>query len=277
MRTDIQTAATMSKSRRTSRSAALVVVLTFGTLVASPTAGSAGSLPVVSLPALVIGQVEGNTGSTSVTLTVTMDSTSATPVLVNYTTANGTATVADLDYVGSIGTLTFAPGDTSQTLTVGVNGDTKLEDYQTFSVKLSAPSGATLGNAKQIVEIRNDERPKFAMAAAAPVSEGTSAHFVPKLLQRYYLPLTASAQTSNRTAAAPVDYTSLTSPLTFPAGSKVASNVDVATIADGITEAKETFALTLTSASAAAALTKLATISANTGTVACNSGQAAPA
>ena len=267
----------MSKSKRRSRSAALVVMLTFGTLVASPTAGSAGSLPVVSLPAAVIGQVEGNTGSTNVVLTVTMDRTSATSVSVNYATANGTATAADLDFIAAAGTLTFAPGETSETLTVSVNGDLKLEDYQTFSVKLSAPSGATLGTAKQIIEIRNDEKPKFAMAAAPPVSEGASAHFVPKLLQRYYLPLIASAQTSNRIATAPADYTSLNAPLTFPAGSKTATTVDVVTIADGIAEPKETFALTLTSASAAAALTKLATIGASIDTVACNSGQAAPA
>ncbi len=266
----------MSKSKRRSRRAALVVVLTFGTLVASPTAGSAGALPVLRLPAAVIGQVEGNAGSTNVTLTVTMDRTSATSVSVNYATANGTATAADLDYVAAAGTLTFAPGETSQTLTVTVNGDLKLEDYQTFSVKLSAPSGATLGTAKQLIEIRNDEKPKFGMAAPL-VSEGASAYFVPKLLQRYYLPLTASAQTSNRTASAPADYTSFTAPLTFPAGSKITSNVDVVTIADGIAEPKETFALTLTSTSAAAALTKLATIDASTGAVVCNSGQAAPA
>ena len=266
----------MSKSTKRSGNATLVAVLVFGTLVASPTTSRAATLPVLRLPAGVISQVEGNAGATNVTLTVSMDRTSATPVSVNYATANGTATAADLDYVAATGTLTFAPGDTSQPITVTVNGDTKLEDYQSFSVKLSAPSGATLGTAKQTIEIRNDEKPKFTMAAALAVSEGASAHFVPKLIQRYYLPISASAQTSNRTAIAPGDYTAGTAPLTFPAGGKIASNVDVATFADGIAEPKETFALTLTSPDAAAALTKLAAINASTGTITCNTGQVAP-
>ena len=267
----------MSKNQKRSRNATLVALLAVGTLLASPTASTAATLPVLRLPAGVIGQVEGNAGAANVTLTVTMDRTSTTAVSVNYATANGTGTAADLDYVAATGTLIFAPGDTTQPITVTVNGDTKLEDYQTFSIKLSAPSGATIGTAQQTIEIRNDEKPKFAMATALAVSEGASAHFVPKLLQRYYLPISASAQTSNRTATTPADYTAGSVPLAFPAGSKIASNVDVATIADGIAEPKETFALTLTSPDAAAALTKLATINASIGSIACNTGQAAPA
>ena len=267
----------MAKTNRRSRGATFGALLVFGALVVSPTATSAATLPVLRLPTAVVGQVEGNAGRMIVTLTVSMDRTSATPVSVNYATVNGTATAADLDFVAATGTLTFAPGETTQPISVAVNGDTKLEDYQTFSVKLSAPSGATIGTAKQTIEIRNDEKPKFTMAAALAVSEGASAHFVPKLLQRYSLPITASAQTSDRTAIAPGDYTPATVPLTYPAGSKTASNVDIATVADGIAEPKEKFALTLTSPDAAAALTKFATINASTGAVTCNTGQPQPA
>ena len=111
---------------------------------------------------------------------------------------------------------------------------------------------------------------------ASTVAEGTAAHFVPKLAQAYYLPLSLTAQTSNRTAIAPADYTASNAPVSFAAGTKVAAGVDVATIADGIAEPKETFALTVSGSGVFAPLTKLATISANTGTVTCNTGQAAP-
>lgn len=256
--------------------ALMIAAIIAGAVAITTTAGGAGTLPILRMPAAVIGQVEGNAGSTNVTLTPTMDRTSTSTVTVNYTTVNGTATTGNLDYVATAGTLTFAPGETTKTITVPVNGDTKLEDFQRFTVKLSAPSGATIGTAAEIVEIQNDEKPKFTMAAAPAVAEGVSAHFVPKLVQRYFQSLTATAQTSNTTAVAPADYTAVTAPLTFPAGSKTASNVDVVTIADGIAEPKETFKLTLSSANAAAALTKPGTINASVGAATCNTGQAAP-
>ncbi len=266
-----------SKRRWRALSAGVAILLAGGAVVTDATVGSAATLPVLRLPTAVIGQVEGNTGSTSVTLTATMDRISATPVTVNYTTANGTATTADLDYTAAAGTLTFAPGTTTQTITVAVNGDTKLEDFQRFSVRLSTPSGATIAAAAEFVEIRNDEKPKFAMAAP-PVAEGATAQFVPKLIQRYAFALTASAQTSDRTAIAPADYTRTVAPLTFAAGAKTATNLAVRTFLDGGAEANETFAVTLTSPSAAASLTKLTTIGASP-TVAsptCNTGQSAP-
>ncbi len=253
-------------------------------LVAAPVAaaalvstatGGAASLPTVSFPTAVLGHVEGNSGPSTVTVTASLSQASATTVSVHYATASGTATTTDSDYLAGSGTITFAPGATSQSVALTVLGDTKLEDYQRFTVKLSAPVGATLAHATRIVEIRNDEAPKLAMAAVT-VAEGAPAHLVPKLAQRYYLPLTLSAQTADRTAIAPGDYTATTAPVTFAAGTKTAAAVDVATIADGVAEPKETFALTVAGAGVVAPLTKLATIAASTGTVTCNSGQPAP-
>jgi hypothetical protein len=56
---------------------------------------------------------------------------------VNYATADGTATVADGDYEAKSGTLTFAAGQQSQTVTVLVHGDVKVENNETFLVNLS--------------------------------------------------------------------------------------------------------------------------------------------
>ena len=182
----------------------LFVALGVGSLVmavvglGAPVSGAVGG-PVVSLPTAVVGVVEGNTGSSNVTLAASLSAASTSPVTVHYATTNGTATLLDGDYVAASGDLTFAPGTTTASITVAVNGDTKLEDYQQFAVRLSAPSGATLGNAIEKIEIRNDEKPKLVFASVK-VAEGTPAHFLPKLAQRFYLPITVTAQTVDATA-----------------------------------------------------------------------------
>ena len=61
-------------------------------------------------------------------------------ITVDYATANGTATTGDSDYDAATGTVTFAPGDTSETVTVKVNGDNTDESDETFNVNLTNAS-----------------------------------------------------------------------------------------------------------------------------------------
>jgi len=82
-------------------------------------------------------------GSSLAAFTVSLSSASAKAVTVGYTTSNGTAT-AGSDYTASTGTITFAPGETSRTIAIIVNGDTTAEAKETFTVTLSSPSGATI-------------------------------------------------------------------------------------------------------------------------------------
>src|SRR5438132_231659 len=56
---------------------------------------------------------------------------------VNFSTVDGTATVADGDYVQNSGTLHFADGINTQTISIVINGDTKVEANETFGVQLS--------------------------------------------------------------------------------------------------------------------------------------------
>ncbi len=77
--------------------------------------------PLVSIAGATV--VEGNTGTKSLTFTVTLSAASDAPVTVTYATADGSATIAGGDYQAATGTLTFAPGQTSKTITVLVNGD----------------------------------------------------------------------------------------------------------------------------------------------------------
>ncbi len=77
---------------------------------------------------------EGNAGTTNFTFTVTRTST-ATAETIDFAIADGTATSADNDYDGSSpsGTLNFAIGDNSETITVVVNGDNKVESTKPSS------------------------------------------------------------------------------------------------------------------------------------------------
>jgi hypothetical protein len=198
--------------------------------------------PTVRLPAATRNQVEGNSGTTTVTLTASLSQASASTVTVDYATADGTAKSSDADYVSTSGTLTFAPGVTSQPIAVQVNGDTKLEDYELFSVKLSAPTNAVLGRATESVQILNDERPELSMTDVN-VAEGRTATFSPRLIERYYQAIVLAAQTADGTATAPSDYTAVDASITIPAGSKTAVTVGVPTVADGVPEPGETFTL----------------------------------
>jgi hypothetical protein len=83
---------------------------------------------------------EGSSGTTPLTFTVSLSAVSAEPVSVNFATANGTATTADSDYLAQSGTVTFAPGETSRTITVEIQGDAIAETDETFFVNLSGPA-----------------------------------------------------------------------------------------------------------------------------------------
>ncbi|HEX9003298.1 MAG TPA: choice-of-anchor Q domain-containing protein [Blastocatellia bacterium] len=111
------------------------------------------------LPAIVINDVavaEGNAGTSTATFTVTLSAASAQTVTVQYATANGTAT-AGSDYVTTNGTLTFNPGVTSQPVNVTINGDTVLEQGETFFVNLSNPANAVVTDPQGLGLILNDE------------------------------------------------------------------------------------------------------------------------
>ncbi len=107
---------------------------------------------------------EGNNGQQIETFTVTRTGGNAA-FDVNFATADGSATTADHDYVAKSGTLHFAEGVNSQTISVVVNGDTKVEGNESFHVNLSgATNGATISHAQGTGTIMNDD------GAPAPVT-----------------------------------------------------------------------------------------------------------
>lgn len=75
---------------------------------------------------------EGDTGTVTVDVPVTLSNPSATPITVDWETADlvgsgSGAALSGVDYAADSGSLTFAPGETSKTIPITVIGDTDDE------------------------------------------------------------------------------------------------------------------------------------------------------
>src|SRR5439155_24019843 len=96
-----------------------------GTIVGEPPRISIGSASAT----------EGNDGTTDIVFSVTRSNAPDAPLTVDFATADDTAS-AGSDYQAVAGTLTFAPGETSKTVTVTVNGDRLAEPAEYLNVNL---------------------------------------------------------------------------------------------------------------------------------------------
>ena len=170
-------------------------------------------------PSLAINDVTVNEAAGTATFTVTLSAASGQTVTVGYNTTNGTAT-AGSDYTSTSGTLTFAPGDTTQTITVPILNDTLFEGpiAETFNVNLLTPTNATIADNLGVGSILDDDHPPVnTVPAAQSTSEDTSKVF--------------SSANGNAITVADVDGGTLTTTLTVISGTLIASAFAGATIA----------------------------------------------
>ncbi len=103
-----------------------------------------------------ISVLEGNKTGNPATFTVKLSQPSTRIVTVNWATQDGTA-LASSDYTAASGTLTFSPGFISQTISVSIVHDFSVEPDETFLVRLSNPTNASIGNGIGTCTILNDE------------------------------------------------------------------------------------------------------------------------
>ncbi len=94
---------------------------------------------------------EGDAAEFLVTLWPAGDET----VTVSFHTVDGTA-VAGLDYTSTMGTLRFEPGETSATIAVSALTDELADDSERFTLELSDPVEATVGDATGVGIITDD-------------------------------------------------------------------------------------------------------------------------
>ena len=119
---------------------------------------------------------EGDTGTTNVLFVVTLAKPYYLPVTVDFATADGTA-LAGSDYVATNGTLTFAPGVTSQTISVLVNGDTVDEANETLVFNLTNAVNVALTDTQGRATIVDDD-PLVLAIADSSVTEGNTGFLI---------------------------------------------------------------------------------------------------
>ncbi|QLE55646.1 pre-peptidase C-terminal domain-containing protein [Nostoc sp. TCL26-01] len=108
----------------------------------------AGATTTVSISDVTV--IEGL--NTNAVFTVTLSAASSQPITVQYTTVNGSA-IANSDFTPLTNTLTFAANQTSQTITIALLNDNLNEPNETFTINLSNPTNATLGDGQAIATI----------------------------------------------------------------------------------------------------------------------------
>jgi hypothetical protein len=212
--------------------------------------GIGGILDGSSQPAVSINDrtvTEGDVGSNNqAVFTVSLNSPSGKTVTVDYATTNGTA-LAGEDYSAMQGQLIFAPGVTSRTLTVNIIGDDVKEGNETFTVQLTNPVNATLGDATGLCTIIDDDTPAFRIQDSS-IREGESGtspmNFIVTLSKPSTQEVSVKYNTSPRTAQSGSDYIHTSGTLTFAAGETL-KIITVQIVGDEIEERNETFVVAL--------------------------------
>jgi Calx-beta domain len=200
----------------------------------------------IPLPALAIGNVsvvEGQSGTSTANVPVTLSTTYPYPVTVQYFTENGAAR-APQDYTAKFGTFTIPANVTSANFPVTIVGDTTLEKNEAFKVKLLNSTNATImtptGTLIGRVTILNDELPPVVVKAAT-AKEGTTSVVKISLKRPYAYPLNLTVQTVNDTAKAPGDFTAVSTVVAFAAQALGPKTVAVFPKRDGLKEPLESY------------------------------------
>ena len=213
--------------------------------------------PPPPLPTLAIDDVEVSEGAGSAEFTVTLSAPSAAAVTVAYATSDGTAR-AGQDYTGATGTLTIVAGSRTGTISVAVLDDDYVEEDETFTVTLSAPTNATILDGMGTGTIEDDdavepppELPTLEIDDVTVSEDGGPAEFTVTLSTTSGQAVTVDYRTANVTALAGSDYTAASGTLVIDAG-ETTGTITVEVVDDGVIEGDdETFTVTLSGASGA--------------------------
>ncbi|MGI4730628.1 MAG: beta strand repeat-containing protein, partial [Janthinobacterium lividum] len=197
-------------------------------------AGTAVTLTSTAPASLSIADAsvtEGNAGTSSLVFTVTSSvAAPAAGLSFHIDTADGTATVADSDYVALHDVVaTIAPGQTSTTVAVTVNGDTRFEPDETLTATISQPGGtATIAHAQATGSIVNDDP-----APPPPTLSISDAHIAEGDAGQTMLTFTVTASAAAPTGG--IGFTVATADGTATAGSDYVAQSTTGTIAAGAT------------------------------------------
>jgi hypothetical protein len=113
--------------------------------------------PIQDVPSLSINDITVTEGTNpTATLQICASATSTSPISVTYTTSNGTAMMGT-DYTTTTATATIPAGQTCVNVTIPIIDDAINEPTETFTVTLTNPSNAVIGDGTGIVTILDND------------------------------------------------------------------------------------------------------------------------
>ena len=188
--------------------------------------------------------VEGD----AITFTATLDKAVVGGFTVTPGFADGTA-VSGTDYTGNTAAAAFAgnAGET-KTFTVATTEDADEETNETFTVSLSLSGTSLAVTAADTAAgtIIDDDGPTSVTVTDASAAEGGSMTFTVTLNQAVTGGFTVTPSFTDVTATSGTDYTENTAALSFTGNAGETKTFTVATTADQLVEAAETFTVGLT-------------------------------
>ena len=191
---------------------------------------------------------EGNAGTSALGFTISLSNPSSQTITVIYATQEGSAQVGS-DFVHIPGSMvTFTPGQTSQPVSITVNGDTTFEADETVNVNLSGQTNATIADSQGVGTITNDDTEPTISINDVSLTEGNSgtqtAGFTVTLSNPSYQFVTVNFLTTAGTATAGSDYVHRQDTVTFAPG-QVSQPLNITINGDTTFESDEGFTVDL--------------------------------
>ncbi|MCF8274575.1 MAG: HYR domain-containing protein, partial [Flavobacteriaceae bacterium] len=191
--------------------------------------------------------LEGDSGTKTLTFTVTLDRAVEDGLSINYTTADATATTANTDYVATSGTLVFIGNEgETKTIAVTINGDEIVELDETFLVNLSnivsvsAPGVAiSFADDSALGTITNDDSAVISIAGFTVNEATATANFTIAMDKSVQSAFTIDFATSDDSALSGSDYTAITSTLNFGGANALTQTVTIPITNDSFVEPSE--------------------------------------
>lgn len=210
-----------------------------------------GTIQSDDLPVLSVNDVslaEGDAGTAIATFNIALTPAAPFAVSVRVDTADGSA-MAPGDYSFAGSTVNFAPGETVVPFQVQVNADNLVEANESFSVNLSNPQGASIGDVQGIGTILNDDAAGTLGFALSGFTVGENGGTVAVDVTRQSGndgSVSVQFAITNGTAVTPGDWTAspTSGALTFNQG-EVVKSFSFQVVDDNVDEENETIVFTL--------------------------------
>ena len=158
--------------------------------------------------------------NSAMTFPVRLSAVSALDVTVDYATVDENA-IAGEDYQPASGTIFIPAGATLGTILVDVNDDALDEEHERFTVVLSRPENARLGDSQSCGIIKDNDEAPVLVVDDMSANEGSGAlNFILKLSAPSGRDVSVAYRTTDGTATAGIDYDEQSGDVAIPAGSQ---------------------------------------------------------